>query len=175
MFRRFKFRCCHFFAEQYLNLWRLFAHFPVQWTVSECKNPHHLFKKLQVKIVSKQIEITWLSRSEGPQDKKKKSDVWKLPTKCMMWECRFRKQSVVCVRVFVYSRYPLTALLHVPAIEFEEEQRFMNEWSSKVYQPCSGNDKMPNIAFTSRLCSTPSQPSSGLEICRLIGVGHTVY
>lgn len=71
MFRRFKFRCCHFFAEQYLNLWRLFAHFPVQWTVSECKNPHHLFKKLQVKIVSKQIEITWLSRSEGPQDKKK--------------------------------------------------------------------------------------------------------
>lgn len=102
MFRRFKFRCCHFFAEQYLNLWRLFAHFPVQWTVSECKNPHHLFKKLQVKIVSKQIEITWLSRSEGPQDKKKKkSDIWKLPTKCMMWECRFRKQSVVCVRVFV--------------------------------------------------------------------------
>lgn len=155
MFRRFKFRCCHFFAEQYLNLWRLFAHFPVQWTVSECKNPHHLFKKLQVKIVSKQIEITWLSRSEGPQDKKKN---------LMSGNC---PQNVWCGSVDSGSRalFVCVSLCTVGILE----------WSSKVYQPCSGNDKMPNIAFTSRLCSTPSQPSSGLEICRLIGVGHTVY
>lgn len=140
MFRRFKFRCSHFFAEQYLNLWRLFAHFPVQWTVSECKSPHQLLKKLQVKIVSKQIEITWLSSSEGPQDKKK-SDIRKLPTEFMVWECRFRKQSVVCVHVCVYSRYPLTARCMFQRLNLKRSRDSWTNEAPKCISPAAVTTK----------------------------------